>query len=154
VPAILVVAVLGIAIVGLKVASSALAARDALQNAMPLAGVAKQQILQGDVAAAGATVDTLSGYTSEARVAARGRLWSLAELVPFLGPNLAAVCTVATEVDELTTQAAQPFASLDLSGLTSEDGRIDVAKIQDMAGVVDHAATVVAGAQTALAGLD
>lgn len=151
---ILVVGGLGAWVVGNKVVDQAFAARDALQEAIPLAGTAKEQILAGDSSGAQATADKLATLTADARSQADGDLWRLAEAIPMVGGNLTAVRTLAVVVDDLVAGAVAPATQLSLQSLAPVDGRIDTAALAQASGIVDQAAGALTEATTSLAGLD
>lgn len=141
-------------VVGTKVVDQAYTARDALEKAIPLATTAKAQILDGDTEGAKATVAQLEQLTGEARAAADGDMWRLAEAVPVVGGNLTAVRTVATVVDDLATGAVAPATQLSLQSLAPVDGRISTDAITQASDIVDRAADAVTAAATSLAGID
>lgn len=131
----------------------AYAARDELQQAIPLATTAKDQILAGDTEGAKATVAQLQTHTARARAEADGDLWRFAETLPVVGGNLTAVRAVTGVVDDLVTGAVAPATSLSLQSLAPVDGRIDTAAIGAASAVVDQAADAVDSAATTLAGI-
>lgn len=141
-------------VVGTKVVDQAYAARDALEQAIPLAATAKTQILDGDSEGAQATVAQLEELTSEARAATDGDLWRLAEAVPVVGGNLTAVRTVAAVVDDLAVDAVEPATQLSIQSLAPVDGRIDTAAITQASAIVDQAAIAVDAASASLASID
>lgn len=140
--------------VGSKVIDRAFAARDALQQAIPLATTAKDQILDGDSAGAQATAARLAELTGEAREQAGGDEWRFAEGLPVVGGNLTAIRTVAGVVDDLVTGAVTPATTLSLSSLAPIDGRIDTAAITTASGIVDQAGTALDAAAATLKGID
>lgn len=148
--AIVVVLLAGTALVGKDLMDRASVARDALQEAIPLASVAKQQILDGDSEGARATAAQLGALTATARQQTEGGLWSTAEVVPVIGSNLSAVRTVAEVVDDLVTNAVTPAAELSIASLAPSDGRIDTAALGTAAEIVDQAADAVSRARAAL----
>ena len=151
---LLVALVAGGVVVAKTLADRAFAARDALQSAIPLAKAAKDQILDSDVGAAQQTVAQLQQLTAEARAQAGGDLWQFAEGVPFAGSNLAAVRSVAGAIDDLVNRAAAPASRLSLDGLAPTEGRIDTAKLAEVAAIVDEAAAAVAEARATLDSID
>ena len=151
---LLVALVAGGVVVAKTLADRAFAARDALQSAIPLAKAAKDQILDSDVGAAQQTVAQLQQLTAEARAQAGGDLWQFAEGVPFAGANLAAVRSVAGAIDDLVNRAAAPASRLSLDGLAPTEGRIDTAKLAEVAAIVDEAAAAVAEARATLDSID
>lgn len=140
--------------VGTKLMDQAYAARDSLQQAIPLATTAKDQILAGDTAGAQATVAQLKTLTADARADADGDLWRFAEGVPVVGTNLTAVRTVTGVVDDLVTGAVEPATALSLDSLKPVDGRIDTGAITTASGIVDQAAATIDTAAATLAGID
>lgn len=141
-------------VAGTKLLDRAYAARDALEEAIPLASVAKQQILDGDTAGAQATAARLGELTATARAQTEDPLWATGESLPVVGGNLTAVRTVAEVVDGLVTGAVAPAAQLSLASLAPSGGRIDTAAIGAASAIVDQAADALGRARTALDGLD
>ena len=64
---VLLLGIIGVGIAGWQVAERGFAARDELQQAIPLATKAQEQVLAGDAAAAAATIDQLAVHAAEAR---------------------------------------------------------------------------------------
>ncbi|ALJ19107.1 DUF4012 domain-containing protein [Microbacterium sp. No. 7] len=142
------------AVAGKALLDRAYAARDALEEAIPLASVAKQQILDGDTAGAQATAERLASLTATARAQTGGRLWSYAEALPIAGTNLTAVRTVAAVVDDLVTDAVTPATGLSIASLAPVDGRIDTAALAAASDIVDRAADAVVHARAEIDGVD
>lgn len=138
------------AVVAAQLMDRANTARDALQEAIPLASVAQQQILDGDSEGARATAAQLGALTATARQQTEGGLWSTAEAVPVIGSNFAAVRTVAEVVDDLVSNAVTPAAELSIASLAPSGGRIDTAALGAAAEIVDQAADAVSRARSAL----
>lgn len=111
--------------------------RSQLLQSVELVKEVRSQLEAGDQISAQETFSRLKEQTSAARSTATGPIWKLASLVPLAGPNFSAVREVAVSADDLATKAASPllkaYASLDLRGLSPEDGRIDIAQLQDVA---------------------
>lgn len=142
------------AVVGMKLADRAFAARDALQSAIPLATTAKDQVIAGDSAGAKATVAQLAALTTTAREQAGGQLWGMGEAIPLFGNNLTAVRVVSATVDDLVTDALTPATELSIASFAPKDGRIDTAALAQASVVVDKVASGVAAAQSSLEGLN
>lgn len=141
-------------VVGTRLYDRAMAAKDSLEQAMPLAMTAKDQIVAGDAAGAAATVATLSSLTADAREQTDDDMWKSLEWVPVAGPNLAAVRTAAAVTDDLVTQALTPATSLNLAALAPVGGAINLAAITDMQAAVTQAADAVEKAAAELDGVD
>lgn len=150
---LIVIAVSG-GIVAKLVADRAFAARDALQDAIPLASTAKDQILDSDTEGAKSTVERLGVLSAEARDQADGALWRFAEGVPVVGANLVAVREVAAVVDDLVSDALAPAADLSIQSLAPQDGRIDVEQLAVASGIVDQAASALTDARSTIDGID
>ncbi|MGV2982221.1 DUF4012 domain-containing protein [Microbacterium sp. AGC85] len=150
---LIVIAVVGL-IVGTRLYDRAMAARDSLEQALPLATTAKDQILAGDSEGAAATAATLSALTADAREQTDDEMWKSLEWVPFVGPNLNAVRTAAVVTDDLVNDALTPATSLSLKALTPVDGAINLAAITDMQAAVTQAADAVEKAAADLDGID
>lgn len=140
---VLLLAIIGIGVAGWQVAERGFAARDELQQAIPLAQQAQTQILAGDQEGAVATVDQLEEHAAEARRLTDDPLWRSFEWVPMAGPNLEAVRIASTSVDELVDGVVRPATALSLDALKPVDGAIDVAALTELAGVVDGVATTI-----------
>ncbi|MCR2823946.1 DUF4012 domain-containing protein [Microbacterium sp. zg.Y909] len=119
-----------------------------------MAKEAKDAILASDLDAAGRTIDRLQQLTADARAQADGDLWRFAETLPFAGPNLSTVRTIAVAIDDLVDRAAKPASSLSLDGLAPTGGRIDTAKLAEAALVVDEAASALADARAIVDAID
>ena len=144
----------GAGIAGKRVLDEAYQARDDLEQAIPLAKTARDQIAAGDSVGAQQTVARLSALTADARAHTDGRLWRFAESIPLAGPNLVAVRTVSAVVDDLATNAVAPLSALSLDSLSPSGGRIDTAAIADVSTTVDRAAGAVDAASATIAGID
>ncbi|MGR0220627.1 DUF4012 domain-containing protein [Agromyces sp. ZXT2-6] len=140
---VLLLAIIGIGIGGWQVAERGFAARDELQQAIPLAKQAQEQILAGDQEGAIATVDQLEVHAAEARRLTDDPLWRSFEWVPVAGPNLAAVRIASTSVDELVDGVVRPATALSLDALKPVDGAIDLVALTELSDVVDGVATTI-----------
>ena len=90
------------------VGSRGLQAKAELEAAPPLASTIKTQLLAGDSAAVSASVESMAGHTTRARDLTGDPVWRVAEFVPRLGANLAAVRTLADLADNVVSGAAVP----------------------------------------------
>ncbi|WP_033105001.1 DUF4012 domain-containing protein [Microbacterium profundi] len=150
---LLVLAVAGL-LIGKPIYDRAMSARSSLEQAIPLATTAKDQILAGDSEGAKATAAQLATLTADAREQTDDGMWKSLEWVPFVGPNLHAVRTAAVVTDDLVTGALTPATNLSLKALTPVDGAINIAAITDMQTAVTQAADAVDKAATDLDGID
>lgn len=102
-------------------------AKGELQQAQALVTVVKTQVSDGDYAALPGTFDEIRLHVSKARSLATDPLWSMAESVPKLGPNLTAVRELTEVVDD-TLAASEPLVALapefTPEGLRPKDGKV------------------------------
>lgn len=136
---ILLGAALAAVLIGKPIYNRAMAAKTSLEQAMPLATTAKDQILVGDTAGAVATTEQLAALTADARAQTDDGTWKSLEWVPVVGPNLYAVRTAADVTDDLVNGALSPATSLNLDALTPVDGAIDLTAIANMQAAVTQA---------------
>lgn len=133
----LIVLVVGVVFAAIQIFERAMNTRTHLEAAMGEVQGVQQSILAQDTAVAAEASARLSAETSAAVASTQGRLWSLAEHVPWIGANLAAVRQVAEVTDDLAADVVAPATKLDLSTLAPRDGRIDVAAISELSTVID-----------------
>lgn len=132
----------------------AMAAKNDLEKAIPLVSVVQQQILDGDVEGAKASVDEISQFTASAAAHTTGQLWMNSEWVPVLGPNLVAVRIAATSADDLVQNAVTPMTSFSLNALLPKDGAIDVAQLSELVTAVETASESIRDARENLDSID
>ncbi len=150
---LLVLVVVGL-LIGKPIYDRAMSAKSSLEQAIPLATTAKNQILAGDNEGAKATAAQLATLTADARDQTDDGTWKSLESVPFVGPNLHAVRTAAVVTDDLVTGALTPATNLSLKALTPVDGAINIAAITDMQAAVTRAADAVEKAAADLGSID
>lgn len=133
-------------------------AADGLTEAGAVLADLESGLAGGDV---GALADGLPGLqedTARARAAASDPVWRVAEHVPWAGPNLTAVRTVAVAVDDVATDALP--AVVELGGLVADpqvrrdDGSIDLGLFAAAAPALDRAATTTRTSAAAVGALD
>ncbi len=129
-----------------------------LEAASALLPGLQSQLVTGDGAAAQATLDELRNHTSDARAAGTDPLWKAASILPILGPNFSAITEVTVSADDVVNRAVAPmldtFDSLDWGSLTPQDGRIDVAPLQEVSPTLSSAANTVQLSYERLNGID
>lgn len=150
----LLILAVGAGVVAWMVADRALTARDALQRAVPLAVTTQDQVVAGDSVGAQLSVVELAELTGRARAQADGRLWRLAENVPFVGGNLAAVRVVSAAVDDLVVDGIAPVTQLSMASFMPVDGRIDTGALRDAGVLVDQLSDVVTHVRGELGTID
>lgn len=151
----LVLAVGALAVVSLL---NARTAYDELQAAIPKVNELEEQVLAGDVDAAAATAAELQERTGAARDALHGPHWTAWGKFPWLGPNVNAAQTITEVVDDLATGALAHLIDavqvVDPANLAPQDGRIDLAPIQEVADQVVGAHAAIGRADNRLAAVD
>jgi hypothetical protein len=144
---VVVLIVLVIAAVAAWVGTRALEAKSELEAAIPLASQIQEQVLAGDAAGAAATADTMARHTETAKKHTNDPVWLAVEVVPVLGPNLAAVRELSGVADDLADDAIVPLAALapllQGSAFKPVNGAIDLAPlITAKASVADASASI------------
>jgi len=141
-------------VLGTHVYERAMAAKGALEQAMPLASKAAEDVMAGENAAAKQTVTELAALTAHAKAQTDDDIWKGLEWVPVAGPNLAAVRTAAAVTDDLVRDALTPATDLSLAALKPANGAIDLAGIATMQQVVSGASEAVTNAAARLDTID
>ncbi len=123
-----------VVVAGVWVVSRALIVRDQLSAIAHLRAEVEQSIDVGQLADLGPVAARFEAHAREAAAAAGDPVWRVAEILPFAGPNLTAVRTVAESLDRLSAAVATPLVSLvdrlDNGGLL-HNGSFDVEVIGD-----------------------
>lgn len=111
-----------------------------------------------DPASAPQLIATVSTHTAAARDLTGDPVWALAEQLPWVGPQLSAVSTVAATLDDVATTALTPLssvaASFSLDSIRPTDGAIDLAVFTELESAASAAATALGAADSDLAGID
>lgn len=147
--AILLIAVLGAAWIGVR----GVLAYNALSKAQNAATAVRDTLT--DPAAAAASIESISQQTSEARALTSDPIWRAAEVLPWLGPQLSAVSTVAASIDDVASTALTPLAEVastfSIDALRPQNGAID---LSSFVSIRDAAATSAGGIDRAAASVD
>jgi len=146
-------AVLG-AVVGYRVYTQAMATKSSLEQAVPLAATAQDQILAGDLAGAEATVAQLAPLTADARAQSGDWAWRSLEWLPMIGDDLHAIRIAAAATDDLVTVVAEPATTPIIDTLLPSGGAVDVGAVSELASTVAHASATVDGIAAELAAID
>jgi hypothetical protein len=116
-----------------------------------------QQVVElvDDPAAAADAIAKVANETSAARELTSDPVWATAEFVPWLGPQLAAVSTMAEAADDVAGDALTPLTSvastLTPAAMKPTDGRIE---LSTFVGVQDAAAQAAEGIGAAADSVD
>lgn len=122
-------------------------ARDELRHAASLLPELKENVLQGDAAAAARNLSALELHTADARKATADPLWRLASALPLVGINFQAATEVAISADDVARLAAAPLVgalqSLDWKALTPVGGGVKVEPLAEASPAIASAANAV-----------
>ncbi|GAA2043845.1 DUF4012 domain-containing protein [Agromyces tropicus] len=140
---VIVLALVGVGFAGAQIAERGFAAKDELEQAIPLAKQAQQQVLAGDQEAAIATVAELRTHAATARELTDDPTWRAFEWVPTVGANLQAVRITAASVEELVDGVVEPATTLSIEALKPVDGAIDLAALTQLSDTVDGVADTI-----------
>lgn len=93
-----------------------------------------------------------------ARALTSDPVWSLGSQLPWIGPQLSAVSTIAAALDDVSTEALTPLAdvlaTVDLDAFRFENGGIDLSAFVDVREAAAQAARGMASASDSLNGID
>jgi hypothetical protein len=110
-------------------------AKTELERAVPLAGQARDQILDGNPSRAVELAEQLDDRTSSAVNLTGDPVWRTFEIIPWVGENLTAVRELSENVDALSTEVLGPLTAvagtLQLTDLKPVAGSIDVQPLVD-----------------------
>ncbi len=117
-----------------------------------------RDITKSDPAATAQTVDQLQAETSSARSAVDDPLYRAATVIPFVGPNLAAIREVTLTVDSLSTDVMPSLVdiaqTLQPAELAPKDGSIDLQPLQRISPLLQNADAAVNQAREQTASID
>jgi hypothetical protein len=120
--------------------------RASLVEASDQAELLQDQLVSGDTTGAQQTLRDLQASAEDARSSSDGVLWTAGSWVPWLGRNVAAVRTVAAEIDRVATQAAPPVvdlaAQLGAKTFSPADGTVDLESVERAAPAIARAREV------------
>lgn len=112
----------------------------------------------GDPATAAAGLPAIADDTAAARALTSDPVWQAAETLPWIGPQLSAVGTVAQSIDDVAGTALAPLVDLastfSVNSLRPTDGRFDLSEFGAMHDAAATSAAQVAAAGDALATID
>lgn len=134
--------------------SKALAVRDRLAPTVPIASGLPEQIVAGDLAGASAEAGRLERLSREAVSETQGLDWQLAEWIPFVGPNLAAVRVSAESVADLSGFAVASIPDMDLASFRPVGGAIDLGAVDRLGGVLTSGAATFESVSSKIESLD
>lgn len=140
------------------IGARAFLAHQELAAAAPDVQVVRSALESGDSARAESAAADLQKRAHHAATLTSDPVWQTAEIIPWVGPNLAAVRTVAAATDTLATEVVRPLVSVagtvDPRDLKLSHGAIDLAPLLKAQPIVEKAQTAFEGAQQQLASVD
>lgn len=140
---------------GSRIYSQAMQARSHLLAAMPYVAEVKAAMLASDPEAAATAAAAFRVEAAEAQAAASGRVWDFFESIP-LPPleNLRAVSTVADVAVSLADDVLVPASGVSVAALAPSGGKMDVAALRSLSGLLDQIEAGTDAADDRLAALD
>lgn len=133
-------------------------ARQELYAALPAAHGIQSAIVAGDLTSARASAQELEKRASAAASLTGDPIWRAAEVLPWAGPNLAAVRTAAATTEQLASQVIEPLVGVagtaDPRRLAVAGGRVDLAPLLAAQPVVAKAQAAFHVAQQSLVSVD
>ncbi|MDN4614303.1 DUF4012 domain-containing protein [Leifsonia sp. F6_8S_P_1B] len=133
-------------------------ARGELTAALPAAQAVKAAVLDGDIGRAQAAAADLRRHTDAAASLTGDPVWRAAEVVPWAGPNLAAVRVAAEAAQTVSAQVVQPLLgvarSADPRTLSITGGKVDLAPLIAAQPAAEKAQRAFADAERSVRGVD
>jgi hypothetical protein len=130
----------------------AVLAKSELEALLPLVEPIKAAAADGDLESLRELATEAQGHAEQAAQLTGDPVWRAAEIVPWVGPNLAAVRTVSASLDGMASGALPLLDVADAA--RASDGSTDLAVLADAQGPLEAAAEAFATADTALARID
>lgn len=142
---------------GIWVGTRALQAQTELKALVPLVDDLRSAATARDLAKIESIAGEVAEHAGRAAELTGDPLWRAAEIVPFAGPNLAAVRIVSQQLDHVSSDAVTPL--LDVLSLVDgaslvDAGRVDLALLEQAAAPLEQAAETFTTAATELDGVD
>jgi len=135
-------------------ASKALAVRDSLTPAVPIASGLPAKVVSGDTEGAASDAAALKALSTTAVKETEGLDWRIAEWIPMVGANLSAVRAAAESVDEIADFSVESLPNLDLAAFRPVDGAIDLAAVHRLDELVTSGARTFATVSTRIDSVD
>lgn len=133
-------------------------AHQELAAAAPDVQTVRSAVESGDTSRAVAAAADLQKRAHHAASLTSDPVWQTAEIIPWIGPNLAAVRSVAAATDTLATDVVRPLVSVagsvDPRDLKLSNGKIDLKPLLTAQPVVEKAQTAFETAQQQVASID
>ncbi len=135
-----------------------LLAKNELESALPYAKAVQSSIVSGDLSAATNAAAELRKHAERAASLTSDPVWRAAEIVPGVGPNLAAVRTAAAATDSIASRVIAPLVAVaqtaDPSRLKPVGGAVDLTPLREAQPVVTRAQLAFHRAAASVAAID
>jgi hypothetical protein len=130
----------------------AILAKKELDAVTPRIGELRQSVGDQDLDALTAIAHEVAPHIAEADSLTSDPVWRATEILPVLGPNLAAARVASAQLNVLVNQLALPLAE-ELPALSDGDGDIDVSALQSVASTLSEVDAALQAGQRDLDGL-
>ncbi|MEW1976046.1 DUF4012 domain-containing protein [Microbacterium profundi] len=111
-----------------------------------------------DPATAAGLISDISADTAAARDLTSDIVWKAGEQMPWVGPQLAAVATVSSTLDDVASRSLTPLASVassfSLDSIRPQNGAIDLAVFGELQGAASDGASGLGAAASVIEGID
>lgn len=131
----------------------ALLVKDQLGALVPVATELQEAAAAQDLARVDAAFETLSAHAAQASALSGDPLWRFTEIIPVLGPNLAAARVISSELDAIAEASGPLLAALE-DAAPADGGTLDVATLEELAPSVQNTSDALTGAAAALGDID
>lgn len=130
----------------------AIAVKDELEAAVSIGSELSDSIAAMDTARASELTDALAKHARRASDLSGDPVWRVAEVVPFVGPNLAGARIASQQIAALTDGVIRPVLKVaeTLSTAAPDEAGLDTAKLRDARESLEGAVAALRGAQREL----
>ena len=143
---------------GTWVATRALVVKNELESAQGLVGQMQTEASDFNLEALAKSSDELLVHAASAVTHAQDPIWRAAEVIPYLGDNLAAVRVVAESIDAIAQDVAAPAVDVvtgfDLAKRDPETGGFDLSPLTEAEKVVAAAKPIITTSRAKLDGVN
>lgn len=144
-----------VAAAGIWVGVRGILAKNQLEALPPLATQAQQAAAAGDLVALREVTGRIAAHAGEAASLTSDPIWRATEVLPWVGPNTAAVRLTSQSLRDVATSAGPVIDALDATGEASTDAEgWDLGVIQNAASPLADFAGALGAASTELSGID
>lgn len=135
---------------------SAMKVKSEVQQAVAVTSSMQESLSDGDTDALNSSMNQFTTHTHAAYDQTSSVLWKVASRVPYYGDDISAVRTAVTAMENIASQALpslkQASAALNMSGISVNNGKVDVSGLTQYAEPMQHADAAVDTANKELIG--